>query len=66
MQRDTLSRDEMAVYDAIVAAGDLGITLGDLVKRFGPGGKLPGILAGFLRSFIVEREGMRLYASENI
>ncbi len=66
MQRDTLSRDEMAVYDAIVAAGDTGITLGALVKRFGAGGSLPGILAGFQRSFIVEREGMRLFASENV
>lgn len=66
MQRDTLSKDEMAVYDAIVATGDTGITLGQLVKRFGVGGSLPGILAGLLRSFIVEREGMRLYASENV
>lgn len=63
MQRDTFSKGEMAVYDAIVASGEAGITLGALVKRFGQA-TAATTLESLQRGFTVHREGCRFFAAE--
>ena len=60
-----MTRFEMQIVDAIGAAGENGILLSDLTRRF-TDKRLPLVLSELIRRFDISREGFRFYPGEGL